>query len=199
MLLNDTPTVQATRPSHAWLVGTATAPCCDVDHISESSLPKVPRRRRLRPSFVGSDGRRRLASVANRPAREPRPSAISAISYLCCGTQNAPATCAEKHIRAWLMRLIYVPHERLGRHVSGADFHRVDVHRRRLGSGDYRFKHAVLLAQASHWSSPRWWRCRSILVPGAGTELTLRRPCRNCTGLRPLMPATHLSAAGYPR
>ena len=40
MLLNDTPTVQATRPSHAWLVGTATAPCCDVDHISEASLPK---------------------------------------------------------------------------------------------------------------------------------------------------------------
>jgi len=40
MLLNDTPTVQATRPSHAWLVGTATTPCCDVDHISEASLSK---------------------------------------------------------------------------------------------------------------------------------------------------------------
>jgi len=40
MLLNDTPTVQPTRSSRGCLVGTATAPCCDVDHVSEVSLPK---------------------------------------------------------------------------------------------------------------------------------------------------------------
>jgi hypothetical protein len=95
--------------------------------------------------------------------------------YLCFGTHAAPAACAEKHITAWLMRVIYLPHERLGRHVSGADFHSVDAHRRRLGNSTCRWKRAVLLAQASRGSSPCQWRCQPLVVPAAGAELTLGR------------------------
>jgi hypothetical protein len=38
--LNDTPTVRTSRPSTHALNSTATAECCDADHISEASLPK---------------------------------------------------------------------------------------------------------------------------------------------------------------
>ena len=38
MLLNDTPTVQATRPSHASLVGTATL---NVQHIFDDEAPET--------------------------------------------------------------------------------------------------------------------------------------------------------------
>jgi hypothetical protein len=33
---------------------------------------------------------------------------VGLCQYLCFGTHTAAATCAEKHIRAWLMRLIYL-------------------------------------------------------------------------------------------
>ena len=38
--LNDTPTVRTSRPPTHALNSTATAECCDADHISEASLPK---------------------------------------------------------------------------------------------------------------------------------------------------------------
>jgi hypothetical protein len=117
-------------------------------------------------------GRPGLTRVADTPAGAEEPQAIR---YLCFGTHAAPAACAEKHITAWLMRVIYLPHERLGRHVSGADFHSVDAHRRRLGNSTCRWKRAVLLAQASRGSSPCQWRCQPLVVPAAGAELTLGR------------------------
>ena len=115
------------------------------------------KRERLEAPRKASGGRRRLASATDTPAgaEEAQPSALSAITCHNCGTQNAPAACAEKHITAWLMRLIYLLHERLGGHVFRTDFQSVDAHRRRVGSCNCRFKCAVLLAQSSRWSSLR--------------------------------------------
>ena len=121
-----------------------------------------------------------------KPAAETEP-ALVLCQYLRFGNHTAAATRAEKHITARLMRLIYFPHERRGRNVSGADFHSVDPRRRRLGSSTCRWKRALLLAPTSRWSSPRQRQCRLVLVPATGARLTpsaLRRTVRQHSSTR---------------
>ena len=101
-------------------------------------------------------GRRRLARVANTPAGADEPQPLGSLGYqvpLLRYPECPPLRVPKKHITALLMRLIYVPHERLIAMYADQFFSLLMLIV--AGSGTRRRKRAVLLAQASRGSSLR--------------------------------------------
>ncbi len=105
--LNDTPTVRTSRPSTHAPNSTATAECCDADHISEPSLPKRPRCRKQRPSrSLGEEHRgdlgRRLARKSPKTGQRRSLRTVAAElavlafgglrSIECCRREDKPPT-----------------------------------------------------------------------------------------------------------